>query len=177
MSSHSTLVGKIVFGAGTDNVIGTGSATVNVELDKLDLSRGELIRMEVVLTAADTDAGDLLNIYLQNRWQSNIWMDRIASHQFLGTLSPSAGSPEVREYTLSKFGDLTDSEEADEPYGSAGASHLTAGTVRNGPFAPRYRNPGVGTETGWRVSLVQVNTSTADAAFAGTVYLYLDQAN
>ena len=144
----------------------SGAGTTNVELPAIDLSQMDELELEIVLATAATDAGDTLNVYLQSRGPAGIWDDRIAVAQFLGT----ATDAEVRKYAVQAFGTFADTEEASEPTGSAGASHMTAGTVKNGPFPPLYRNKGVGTETSWRL-VFDVVDADADSAFTGTVYI------
>lgn len=143
-------------------------ATTNVELDALDLSRFDALELEINVATAATDTADTLNVYLQSRGPSGIWEDRIATAQFLGDQSDA----EVRRYVLQQFGTLADSEEASEPVGSAGGSHLTAGTVKNGAFPGPYRTKGAGgsTATAWRLQFVTVDADE-DSAFTGTVYV------
>jgi hypothetical protein len=148
---------------------GTITADAQWELDPLDYSRADEITLEVVLTGnAGADANDKLNVRLQSRTQANKWTDRIALDQLTGAML--AG--EVREGVLQKFGTLSDSEEQGEPSGSTGGSRLTAGTVKNGSFPGRYRNSGVGTETGWRVDLDI--TDATDPSFPITLNVYAD---
>jgi hypothetical protein len=116
------------------------------ELDALDLSWADLLRISVKLTGDSTGTSPTLNIYLQSRGAFGIWNDRAAFPQLVG----ADNTGEARVLNLSKFGDLSDAEESYEPSGSSGGSRLTAGTVRNGPFPGNYRNKGVGIETAWR---------------------------
>lgn len=150
---------------------GTLTADTQVELDPVDLSNADEIHLETILTgAAGQTSSDKLNVRLQSRTQANRWCDRVALAHFDGGMS--AG--ELKEATLQKFGTFSDSEETDEPSGSSGGSRLTAGSVRNGPFPGRYRNPGVGTESAWRVDLDL--TFVGAASFPITVNVYTDSA-
>lgn len=166
------ILASFSFGTGTDTALGTGTAEDTVEMPAFDWSRRQYLQMVVELEAAGVDAGDILEVYLEERAQDGKWNQRIRSEDFLGTLSPSASAPEVRRYTIVQDETLSGMEEAQEPTGSAGASSLTAGTVVNGPFPPRYRSAGAGTLTAWRVRFSQTNTSTADADFAGQIVIY-----
>lgn len=149
---------------------GTITADAIVELPPLDLSRADQLYMEAYLTGNAADAvGDTLNIYLQNRWQAGVWSDRVALSQLTGDML--AG--ELRDAALSKFGSLSDTEEAAEPSGSTGGSHLTAGTVRNGPFPPRFRAAGVNAQaTAWRVNFDA--TVVGSASWPIAIYIYAD---
>lgn len=154
--------------------IGNGSGSLEVSLTEIDLSRAERIEMEVKLTKADVDAGDLLTIYLRGRFQAGVWDDRIASHQFTGDMSPTTANPETRRYSVAQETALTAAEEAAEPSGSTGASRLTAATVRNGPFPGKFRVKGAGgsTSNAWQLYFDQTNAGTVNADFEGTVYIY-----
>ncbi len=151
----------------TGDLVGADGGTASVELDAVDLSRFDELELEIVVDTAATEAGDTLNVYLQSRGPAGVWDDRIATAQFTGDQADA----EVRKYAVQQFGTFSDTEEASEPQGSAGGSHLTAGGVKNGPFPGPYRNKGVGTETAWRLQFVVANSSTENAAFAGAVYL------
>jgi hypothetical protein len=143
------------------------AGTTNVELPAMDLSQFDELELEIDVDTSATDAGDTLDVYLQSRGPAGIWDDRIATAQILGTASDN----EVRKYAVQQFGTFADSEEASEPQGSAGGSHLTAGSVKNGPFPPPYRSAGVGTLTAWRLQFVMVDAD-ADGSFTGTVYIF-----
>lgn len=153
---------------------GTGTQTINEELSKLDLSNCVSILMEVILTKALTDAGDTLNVYLQSRGRARVWNDRIAAAQLLGNMTVSESAPEVREYQLQQLGTLSDTEEAQEPSGSAGGSRLTAGTVRNGPFPGKYVDAAGAPGASWRVQF-DVTDADADADFEGRVVLHCNE--
>lgn len=153
---------------------GVGSQTLNYELGQLNLGNADWMKATVKLTKADTDAGDTCDIYLQDRGPAGIWNDRIHFTQLLGTLSPTSNAPEVLEATLQQAGTLSDDEEESEPSGSAGASRLTAGTVRNGPFPGQYYANGV-RGASWRVQVVVVDADN-DADFEGSVFVEWNEA-
>lgn len=153
---------------------GPGGQTLNQELAPLDLSHADLISVDLVVTKADTDVADTLNVYLQDRRTGGTWNDRAALTTITGDLSPSVTAPEVYNANIQKFGTLSDDEEESELSGSAGASRLTAGTVRNGPFPGLYRVAGYdGPRASWRIQLVVVDADN-DADFEGTVTVYAD---
>ncbi len=141
---------------------GTVTASTDVNLDAIDLSRADSLYMEVQLSSAPgAVSGDTCNVYLQSRGRSGVWNDRIAIDQLLGNMS----SGEVRDATLLKQATtLATTEKEGEPSGSTGASRLTAGTVRQGAFPGLYRikgtpGQGAGTFTAWRVDFVVVSSS------------------
>lgn len=145
----------------------SGAGTTNVELPAMDLSQFDELELEIVFSTLATDTADTLNVYMQSRGPAGIWDDRIAVAQLLG----DATDAEVRKYSVQQFGTFADTEEASEPTGSAGASHMTAGTVKNGPFPPLYRDKtNKTTSTSWRLQFVVVDAD-ADSAFTGTVYI------
>lgn len=146
---------------------GTVTADTQWDFDKIDLSPFRRLTVEVKLTAnAAAAAGDTLNVYLQERKQGNAWSDRAALVQLIGTML----SGEVRQLNLSAEGPLSDTEESYEPSGSTGGSRLTAGLVINGPFAPNYRDFGVGMATAWRFDLDITNVTGPSFPLKITVY-------
>lgn len=149
-----------------DTGAGSGSQTITVNLDPFDLSRVLWLDIVLSLTTLDTDAGDTLDVFLEETLDGSTWDQRWHSHQFTGDMSPT----EVRRYRISAQNTLDSSDEAYETTGSAGGSNLPAGSVRNGPLAPRL--PGTSapfrSRTTHRVRLVVVDTGS-DARFAGTL--------
>lgn len=150
------------------------AGTTNVEFPQLDLSGRAELHCVLTVSTLDTDAGDTLDVYLQSRTDDGIWNDRVHFTQLLGNLTGT----ETLEAVLQQFGTLSDDEEESEPSGSASASRLTAGTVKNGPFPRPMRR---GTVTGvagtqmpgacWRASYVMVDAD-ADGSFVGTLRVY-----
>lgn len=155
------------------------AGTTNHEFDAVDLSHADELHFVLTLTEANTDAGDTLNVYIQSRSEDGIWHDRVAFTQLIGTLDPDTSGPETLEAVLQKFGSFSDDEEESEPSGSEGASHLTAGTVKNGPFPRPYRGsitgPGQMPGSAWRAQFVMVDAD-ADGAFSGTLRAYAESA-
>ena len=156
---------------------GAGSQTLNTNLDSGDLSSCTSIYAIVRCTKADTDATDTCDVYLQSRDQGGFWRDRIhfgaqgAANTLIGSMSPTTADPEIRDGYLQQYGTLTDSEESDEPSGSAGASRLAVATVRNGGFPGLYRDV-TGMLPAWRIQAVVVEASTSNADFEFTVELH-----
>lgn len=149
---------------------GVGTQNLVYELGKLDLSAADWLKVIFNITKADTDAGDTLNAYLQARDRNGIWRDIIAFTQVIGTLSPSGSAPEVLEANLMQGGTLSDDEEESETYGSAGASHLTAGTVRNGPLPGMYHGSDGVRGASLRIRLESVDSDN-DADYEGSFYI------
>lgn len=151
---------------------GPGSATDVHELDAFDLSRYDVIRFEIVLTTADTDAGDTLDVRLQSTSDRIKWHTRARSTQKLGTLSPSATAPEYENLIVRQTGQLSATEEVYEPSGSAGAVEIAAGQVLNGPFPSKYRDT---TERkwkpNWRIHYTFVDSDN-DGAMAGVYRIW-----
>ena len=157
---------------------GAGTQTITQNLPTyLDLSSCTSILLQAVCTKADTDAGDLLDIFLDSRDKGGFWRERVhmgvlsASATFIGSSSPTTTDPEIRDAYLQQYGTLTDSEESDEVSGSAGASSLAVGVVRNGGFPGQYQSAGVGGPS-WRVRFVVTESGTSNADFEGTLYIW-----
>jgi hypothetical protein len=150
---------------------GAGAQPLNRPLAKLDLSQADSITLRATITKAAEDAADTLNIRLQESWDGGVtWHTRIRLAEFTGDMSPSTSAPEVREGVAQQFGALADAEEALEPSGSAGGTDLSAGTVRNGHFAPAYRVGGVRAAT-HRLQVVVVD-GDSDGDFEGTIEVF-----
>lgn len=149
---------------------GVGTQNLNYEAGNLDISDADWLKATLNLTKADTDAGDTANIYVQARGPNGIWNDIIAFTQVIGTLSPSSSAPEVLMANLMQAGTLSDDEEESEPSGSAGGSHITAGTVKNGPLPGMYHDSSGVRGASLRVR-VEVTDADNDADFEGTIYL------
>lgn len=150
------------------------NGTTYEELPPYDFSHADILRGKVVCTVTNADAGDTLDIYVESRGLDGIWEERIHFGQLTGDMSASAATPETRRATLSKMGTLSDNEEAAEGNDSLGASSINASTVLNGPFPGRYRNKGVGTETGWRIKYVAAGDADNDLDFQGEVFIEWD---
>lgn len=155
---------------------GVGTQNLNYEWGTLALDHADWLRCVLELTKTETDAGDTANFYVQRRGPNGQWSDVIAFTQKIGSESGSVSTPEVLEANLQQAGTLSDTEETNEPSGSLGGSHLTAGTVRNGPF------PGVYTDltskqraASWRLR-IEVVDSDNDADFEGNFYAEWNEA-
>jgi len=152
---------------------GAGSQTLNTEVGPLDLSYPDVLKWILKVTKAAEDAGDTLNVYIQSRGRDGVWHDRVSFTQILGSASPAAATPEILEAVLQKMGSFSDDEEESEPSGSTGASRLTTGTVRNGPFPGKYYENGA-RASAWRVQAVIVDADN-DADFEFEVYCEYDE--
>lgn len=154
---------------------GAGNQVITSNLNPGDYSQFDAIRLTARLTKADSDAGDSLDIRLQDCWDGDqatpTWNDRIRLAAFTGDLSPSASAPEVQQGVIQKFGSLASTEEVSEPTGSAGASALTAATVVNGPFPGKVRSV-LGPQPTWRLRIEVSGDADADADFEGVVEVH-----
>lgn len=157
---------------------GPGSQTLLVPID-VDLSRGDEILIELELTKAQTDAGDTLDVRLQDCTSlttAEVWNTRARFAQFIGTVTVSAAAPEVRRLALQAYGTLPDTEEAYEPSGSAGAAEIAAGTVLNGPFPGVRRLSAGGRKQSWRLK-IDVVDADSDGDFEGRITVWLRTAS
>ena len=85
----------------------TGGSAITSELyPYLDLSALKAIVVVVSLTAAAEDAGDILDVALQETLDGVTWNDRCRFPQLLGNLSPSASAPETYQQTILALEDL-----------------------------------------------------------------------
>lgn len=142
---------------------GAGGQTLNYNLDQLDLSNADWMRLTLTLTKIDTDAGDTCDVYVQSRGKDGNWMDRAHFPQVLGTGSPT----EIWTQVLQQGATLSSTEESMEPSGSSGGARLAAGEVLHGPFPGLYRDS-TGWGPSWRVQVV-VADSDNDGDFEGSV--------
>lgn len=151
-----------------DTGANSGDQTITLNLDPHDLSRAKMIRAQLTLTTMDAASDDTLDVFLDETREGTYWNERLHSHQLDGSMTPT----EIREYVVSADTPLDTTDEAYESTGSAGASDLAAGSVRNGPFAPKL--PGTSgpwaPQTTHRVRFV-VDDDDSDARFAGNLLL------
>lgn len=149
---------------------GTGTQTILSTLDPIDLSRAQALSVVASLTTTDTDSVDTCAIILQSTWDNVNWDDRLRLLNFTGDMSASSLAPEQGVGAVQQFQPLVTTEEVLEPTGSAGAAGLVAGTVRNGPFPPNFRDA-TGRHSAWRLKIV-VTDADSDASFIGTIQVY-----
>lgn len=148
------------------------AGTTNQEFSVADLSHAYGLTMILVLTAADTEAGDTLDVKIQDRWLDGLWNTRMRFKLATGDMSPTALTPETIRLVLQNGIALAQEEQAREPSGSLGASEpvvLGDGIVVNGPFPPVYRTA-AGRGASWRAQLVATESGAANINFAGTLY-------
>lgn len=118
---------------------GTVTATGDcpVSFDPIDLSLCRSLRAELRLTGAAAAAGgDMLNVYLMNRWQDGVYHDRAAFTQLIGT---DLSGKEAFVQLQGTGSDYQAQERAGTLFGVADVGHLGAGNVLNGPFPPLLR--------------------------------------
>lgn len=145
--------------------------TTNYEIDG-DLSRARSLLLELVITEAQDDADDSLDVKFQDTTDRVVWNTRARFATIAGNVTVSASAPEVRRLALLTEGLAIEStEEGYEPSGSAGASELAAGAVLNGPLPARFRNS-TGQLAAYRFSLVKTDTAGDDAEFSGTLKVW-----
>lgn len=144
--------------------IAASSATTTVNLNPDDLSTAKSLTWEISFSTIDTDAGDTLNVKLQDTNDGTTWNTRARFPQFTGNQSPT----EVwRQHILNSIPITTD-DSSQEPTGSAGATELLAGLVLNGPFPGLLRTTAGGRLPSWRVQFVAVDADS-DASWIGTL--------
>lgn len=161
----------------------TGAVTTYQSLNAVDLSHARELLVEIKLTTANTDAGDTLEVTLQDCSDATFavlptgtvgWNSRAKSTTFLGTLSPSVTTPEYYRMSVQQLVDLAATEESYEPSGSVGATDIAVGSVVNGPF-PATIKAALGTKettriSNWRLRFVTAQTNAA--SFIGTVVIH-----
>ena len=152
-----------------DQDFDTGTSSVTYELDPIDLSSALFCVITVILTKADTGAGDILDVSFQETEDRVTWNRRARFPNLIGTLTASATAPEKYQQTISSKQDLTTSEESYEPDGSAGATALAADTVIHGPLRRPVRGS-TGKLTAHRVVLTVTNATAADFEGVLTVH-------
>jgi hypothetical protein len=153
-----------------DLSISTGTQTLVPDTGVLDLSPARALTLEAIITTANTDASDTLDIRLQDTSDGVTWNTRIRLLQMIGTLSPSATAPEYQRSVVSADVLLTTPEENYEPTGSVSATDLTAGTVRNGPFVPPLRTS-AGRQPSHRIQIIATEGGASNQSWIGKVYL------
>lgn len=149
---------------------GAGTQSITQAFDKFDLSYARAIVGKLTLTKADTDAGDLLDVYFEERTNTLTWNQRGRFEQVIGTASPTTSAPEERTIVISADVNLDTTEESYEDTGSLGGTSLSAGTVRNGPFMGKLYSGGAPVAT-HRVR-IEVTDANANADFEGTITFY-----
>lgn len=154
---------------------GVGSQTITTLLDAFDLSKAKSLTLVLKITGASLDHLDTLDTYFQTTFDdptlsTAIWDTRIRPLTVFGddgTTAPGYG----QAYAVSQDVDLQSSERGYTLTGSGagtpGQAELNPGTVRDGPFPPRFRNAN-GPQSNWRIQMVVVDAD-ADANFTGTV--------
>jgi hypothetical protein len=148
---------------------GTANTTLTPALPALDLSRRQAILMEMAITAALTDSADTISAKLQFTRDGSIWHTAAHTDTVVGNATVSSTAPEIRRVVLSNRVALPAPGQAYEPGGSAGATDLVAGSVRDQPFPGKVFLSGVWVPS-WRVVLVQTDADN-DATFTGTITL------
>jgi hypothetical protein len=154
--------------------IGPGNSTVNTLLDPLDLGMCTAIVGELELTTIATDAVDKLDVKFQETRNPNqtYWDTRAYFYQVPGNQSASAAVPYVDEFNVLSPGPLTAGERNLHPSGSAGATEISPGMVRNGPFQGRLRGAN-GIVATHRLVVTLSGDADADAHFVGVCKIYL----
>lgn len=148
-----------------------GVQTTNTLLDELDLAGCSQIRGTLSVTKALTEGDDLLDVYIQSLAEDGItWNDRAHFGQITGGDSPTVTAPEVRFVNITARIAIEATEEAYESSGSLGGTRLPAGTVRNGPFPDKLYSGGLWVAN-WRIQVVVVDPTGANADFEGKVWL------
>lgn len=147
-------------------------------LDPLDLSRCREIELELIITAAASAAGDLLNVKLQDSKNGGTTWNTRANLQVAGNQAATAGNPFVKRAVITNAIALQSSEKVYVESGSNGGSEIAADTVVNGPFPPPFRDTvTTGTRvSSWRVIWSQTSSSGTDS-FAGELKIHAHEWN
>lgn len=160
MPERSMPLGAITFDGATDQT--------NL-LPPLDYSGFQSLRGELVVSAVADDDTDLLAVRVESLAQDGAtWNTRMAFPLIAGDASLSSG-PEVRIMNVQNRVVIDSTEESYESTGSDGAAAVSPGSVRNGPFPPRYRTT-AGLQPNWRV-VWDVTDGSGDADFTATLNL------
>lgn len=162
---HAMRVGPAAFDSGA------GSQTILLTYPPLDLSWKRQILGVLTVTKADTDAADTFDAYLEFSRDGSIWNQVAEWDQILGTASPSATAPEIRNIVVQQGIALDPNEEANEPTGSAGAASLVPGSVRQVSFPGKIYSGGA-VISAMRVRLVVVDANS-NGDFEGSVVLWI----
>lgn len=162
----------IIYQAAFD--IGPGNVTQTINLDPLQLSWCKTLSGELKLPTIATDLADKLDIKFQETRDplaaTVYWDTRAYWQQVAGNTSASASTPYADHWNVSQDVDLTSSSRNYNPTGSSTGVELTAGTVRDGPFAPPVRTA-TGRITTQRIVAVISGDANNNARFAGTITL------
>ena len=155
---------------------GIGTQTINVELAPVDLSRARELLLELIVTKADTDFADTLDVKFQDTSDRLVWNTRARFTTITGDLPPTTATPLVKRLSVQQLVDLAATEESYTPSGSLDGSEPSAGSVINGPFPGIFRGQignaqGVGRKPNWRFSLV-ITDADNDADFEGTLRVF-----
>jgi hypothetical protein len=153
--------------------IGPGNVTSTTLCDAFDLSQCQSVTGVLELTTCATDLADKLDVRFQETGDPNqiYWDTRGYWSQVSGNQSASALAPYADEFTISQGVPLASSSRDARPTGSAGATELTAGTVRDGPFQGRLRGIN-GVVATHRIIAVISGDANANASFIGVVRIY-----
>ena len=148
-----------------------GVQTTNILFPLVDLAGYDQIRGTLSVSKALTEADDTLDVYIQSLAQDGVtWNDRAHFGQVTGADTPAAATPEVRFVNILARIPLEATEKAYESSGSVGGTRLAAGTVRNGPFPDKFYTGGLWTPN-WRIQVVVVDPTGANADFEGSVWV------
>jgi hypothetical protein len=161
---------RLVFSRAFDLAAGaTATSTIEVEGD---LSYAQALLLELVVTKAEDDADDNLDVRFQDTTDRVVWNTRGRFEAIVGNATVSATAPETRRLTITQAPiALEATEEGYEPSGSAGGSQPSAGAVINGPFPGKFRDA-TGWRASWRFQLVKTDTAGDDAEFEGTLRVW-----
>lgn len=154
--------------------IGPGNVSQTINLDPLNLSWCKTLSGELKLTTIQTDLADKLDIKLQETRDpvapANYWDTRAYWNQVAGNTAASATAPYADHWNVSQDVDLTSTSRNYNPTGSSTGTELTAGTVRDGPFAPTIRTA-LGRQPTQRIVAIISGDANNNALFSGVITL------
>lgn len=168
MPTAAVLLGTYAFSLAAGN-----QATV-LSLDPLNYTRNKTLTCELTLsTIGGTPVvGDTLDVKLQETRSPTqaYWDTRGYFYQVLGNQATSATNPYADEFTVSQDINLVAPDRNERPTGSRAGSEIPAGTVRDGPFAPRLRGA-TGPIASHRLVLTQLGSGQT-TTWVGQVQIY-----
>jgi hypothetical protein len=145
-------------------------------LAPMDLSRANMLKFKLNVTAAATGATDFLDVKVQDTTDGVTWNTRVRFNLVAGNQAASVAAPFVQEAVLESVIPLQSPEKVFIDSGSVGGTELNAGVVMNGPFNPPYRETvTTGTRlSAWRVVFSQTDVSGTASFAAGLKILAFD---
>lgn len=149
--------------------VGTNSSTTN--FDSHDLSHAQALLCELSLSTIATDAGDSLDVKIQDTVDGVNWNTRVRFPLVAG----NAAAPRAYRMVVEQAVAIAQAEQSYLDTGSTGGTEIASGSVVNGTF-PGVRRisgtvpPGQSNRTNsWRAVYARTDAGTQNANFIGTL--------